>query len=478
MSKLVKFAVGITIMASAGCYFVGCGNKSPLRPPPPLRMATPEHLNAQIECGKIILHWGQVLFNNRGEPLDGITRYLVLRRRGEKIESPTPSPVPSVPTVKKPDVPLKTSGMLILSNEPEPTATPIMELKKSGPSSIEPAIESSATPLPIMTATPSAIPTSIDTPQPTVTPTEIPVEYEFKLIGIVSGPEVKNEIATELEDVDFDDTGFSGEFYIPTLRFKKTDSMSKKKTKNKIKNTTENIDLVSGFTYYYKVIALDEKGLSSEPSEALAVRYVKIPSPPQGFSYEFTKDFVLLKWGPPQDQCDGTSLVNQAGFYIDRAPKENPEEWETIATLEDPTLVSYEDTGVLYDHDYIYRIYSMSGTDKIPGQGSEILDVNTKDVFPPEPPVNIKIASAVSGIHLLWDSSPDWDVAGYKIYRRRSDQSEFILLNPDNLIKEKTFLDSSVEPGKTYYYRISAVDLAVDPNESIPSKIYEISTSR
>jgi fibronectin type 3 domain-containing protein len=109
-----------------------------------------------------------------------------------------------------------------------------------------------------------------------------------------------------------------------------------------------------------------------------------------------------------------------------------------------------------------------------------VVIVAAKDVFPPKTPQAVvatfvpRSAGQPPYVDLVWDISTDTDFAGYKAYRSESAGSPGESLTTELLVTP-TFSDTTISPGRQYYYRISAVDRS--GNESPLSDPTSIDTS-
>jgi hypothetical protein len=93
------------------------------------------------------------------------------------------------------------------------------------------------------------------------------------------------------------------------------------------------------------------------------------------------------------------------------------------------------------------------------------------DIYPPSAPSGVSIAAAPGRLALFFAANPESDVAGYLIHRSTDaslPRNRWILLTP-SLSTRTTFSDENVDPGKTYYYYVIAVDTA--GNKSQPSEV-------
>ncbi len=90
------------------------------------------------------------------------------------------------------------------------------------------------------------------------------------------------------------------------------------------------------------------------------------------------------------------------------------------------------------------------------------------DVIPPDAPADLIAISLQSGISLDWDDNIEEDLFGYHVYRSESSDSGYSRLT-GNPVRSSTYTDTSVPPGITFYYRVSAVDR--NGNESQTSTV-------
>jgi hypothetical protein len=79
-----------------------------------------------------------------------------------------------------------------------------------------------------------------------------------------------------------------------------------------------------------------------------------------------------------------------------------------------------------------------------------------KDIFPPEVPTGLTADPGVNTIELLWELNTEADFKGYNVFRS-VDNGPFVKVA--SLITAATYHDTDVQPGKSYRYQVSAVDL-------------------
>lgn len=187
----------------------------------------------------------------------------------------------------------------------------------------------------------------------------------------------------------------------------------------------------------------------------------KVASAPTSLSTELSQETIRLMWQPPTTNIDGTSPANIIGYNIYRSESE-----KIPAKLLNKTPISeisFEDRFFDFEKEYYYFVRTVSvGTDAQPTESSEsnIHKIRPVDTFPPSAPVAVTIAATPTTISIFFPVNPETDVIGYKIYRATDPnlpKEKWELLTSELLIAN-TFQDSRIEPGKTYYYYVTATD--------------------
>lgn len=189
--------------------------------------------------------------------------------------------------------------------------------------------------------------------------------------------------------------------------------------------------------------------------EEFEIEPVNAPSP-DNFTVENDGYEITLKWDYPS--------MNSVDDKIIR--------FETYYTYQGETLIN-EDI-ILRDNnrnEYVYRFtvdelgreydFHVSAID-ITGQvaaRSETVTAILEDNIAPGLVDNVQLVERPQGLELSWPVSPETDLAGYAIYRSVNSDDDFVRLNdelhdPINTV----FIDSLVQEGNTYFYKISAVD--------------------
>ncbi len=193
---------------------------------------------------------------------------------------------------------------------------------------------------------------------------------------------------------------------------------------------------------------------------------------PKNLIGTYSQSAINLEWEKPQLNVDGTQPANILGYNIYRR-EGNDGEAKVLNKIPFKDT-NFSDQFFDFDTSYSYFVRTVSSGNNgepIESLNSNIYIVKPTDKFPPNFPEAITIAAAPNVISIFFAANIEKDIAGYKIYR--SDDSSVPKENweliTQEIIKNNSYTDSKVEPGKTYFYYITAVDKF--GNESQPSEI-------
>jgi hypothetical protein len=159
---------------------------------------------------------------------------------------------------------------------------------------------------------------------------------------------------------------------------------------------------------------------------------------------------VLLSW--PADQ---------PGAHYDvyrRGPSDKSD--VKIGTAEHN---EYLDTGSAYETPYQYTV--IAGKGAVESVASAPVNIVTHDVYAPSVPTSITALAAANSIEVTWSRSPESDLKGYYLYRS-TDGGPYQRIG--DLVNVPTFSDHSIQPAKTYRYRVSAIDLLNHESDKSP----------
>ncbi len=97
---------------------------------------------------------------------------------------------------------------------------------------------------------------------------------------------------------------------------------------------------------------------------------------------------------------------------------------------------------------------------EVEGDDTPAVQVFAHDVFPPAVPTGLQAVFSGVGqapfVDLVWSPDTEADLAGYNVFRHEGNEPP-VKLNSDP-VKTPAFRDSTVQPGKKYFYSVSAVD--------------------
>ncbi|MGH7358097.1 MAG: fibronectin type III domain-containing protein, partial [Candidatus Rokuibacteriota bacterium] len=226
-------------------------------------------------------------------------------------------------------------------------------------------------------------------------------------------------------------------------------------------------DLTFGQRYTYVVIALDEKGRPSPPSNRVVVALAAAPVAPPRLNAQPGDAQVRLTWEAPATLADGSPAPQDLVYDVLRGTTPGTPAGRPL-NLEPITTPQYVDLAVQNDVTYHYVVrarLASGGAQSIP---SPVASATPEDATPPAQPRGLVAVVAGSAIRLAWEAVPDADVAGYLVYRSTTAGRGHTPLMPAPQAGT-TYADTDVRPGQAYYYVVTAVDRSRRANESVPS---------
>lgn len=227
--------------------------------------------------------------------------------------------------------------------------------------------------------------------------------------------------------------------------------------------------LTPGRRYVYVLTAVDSIGRSSPPSPRLVVSFLAAPRPPEGLTATAGEALVRLAWAAPAFLVDGSPAPATLGYEVLRAP--NATGGFAPVTPEPIAARDFTDRGLANGQTYYYALRAVRTE---PGGRarstlSPVAAATPVDLTPPTPPRNLVAVPAETAVRLAWNASPEEDVAGYVVYRAEAPGTAYVRLTPTP-VTTTTYIDRTVERGRTYSYIVTAVDRAIRPNESARSQ--------
>lgn len=207
-----------------------------------------------------------------------------------------------------------------------------------------------------------------------------------------------------------------------------------------------------GSVYYYRVTAVNKRNEEGEPAVSSAVRVLGAQplSPPTQLSAQVKTGRVILTWT--------ASAGAVSGYQVERA---TTSDWRPLNN-QVTTMPRYVDeypvdaTGT-----FRYRVVTW-GCDDSKSAPSEVVTVALPDTKPPLPPLVTKVDGSNGRVTL--DFAPGGgagDASQFVVLRSLSPDDSGVIVNPSVLGTDaRRFIDTTVDAGRTYHYRVIAIDAA------------------
>ena len=234
---------------------------------------------------------------------------------------------------------------------------------------------------------------------------------------------------------------------------------------------------------YYVAVGTNRRNRRGAFSAPLGVPLIDPLAAPGTLRADYTEAAVALEWDPvarpddvfaPQPAYNIYEVSDPAtpaeGPPVAGAPAVNNAPQKTAVNPLPLPLPSFKDTRMEFGvrRCYVARAVRSSGAIVVESAASPPLCVTLTDTFPPAAPKSLVSVANGGAISLIWEPSPEKDLAGYVVLRGEAPDETLTRLTPEP-IHETTYRDTTVKPGVTYVYAVEAVDNAPVPNVSAPS---------
>ena len=221
--------------------------------------------------------------------------------------------------------------------------------------------------------------------------------------------------------------------------------------------TTYTDDTVAASTTYtYRIKAINQHGVSERS------RWFHIDTPaapesetdpadlaPSSLTAELIDGQVALSWNEPVE--DAGSLT---GYEILRGQGEDDP--ATLAADTGSAGTAYTDpTATTASESYAYRVRALRGQEKSQASNEAVVQL------PPARPTGMLSAATHDSVLLAWADPQDDSITGYRILRADivdGVQGDFVAINEDNGSAAATYTDDTVEPERSYVYRVLAIN--------------------
>jgi fibronectin type 3 domain-containing protein len=180
---------------------------------------------------------------------------------------------------------------------------------------------------------------------------------------------------------------------------------------------------------------------------------------------EYSETANTITWEAPRKNTDGSTPVNLLGYNVYRTGASQPQTNPNPLNAQPLTATQYQDRNFKFGDKYVYVVRSVSlgtGGKPVESLNSNSIQLTPIDTYAPAAPEKPSIGASPGKLSIFWVANSEPDLAGYYLYRSTDpnlSKDKWTRLTP-NLYTKTTFADENVEPGKTYYYYVVAVDNA------------------
>jgi alpha-galactosidase len=201
----------------------------------------------------------------------------------------------------------------------------------------------------------------------------------------------------------------------------------------------------SGITYYYEVSAVSGFGEGSNSSPVPALACAPPPAPSE----------VTAVAQPQQVTVSWNAVPGATSYSVARALSYTP--YGYIAT--GLTATNYTDLDVILGTNYSYVVFAGNSCT----QSSQSAYVNATPMLPPPAPTGLTATTGGTSALLEWNAAAT--ASGYNLKRSTSNSGSFAAVATNLAVL--LYLDTGLLAGTTYYYVVSAVNLAGEsPNSA------------
>jgi fibronectin type 3 domain-containing protein len=216
-------------------------------------------------------------------------------------------------------------------------------------------------------------------------------------------------------------------------------------------NSITDTSVVNGVEYFYKIIAEDNFGTNSQPSNIVSEKVIDL-TPPNipYFYYPYTTlDGISLYWHGNNDYTNdlagykiyfGTTSTSLNQSMVFESTDGNWNENE-ITNLQNCTI-----------YYFFVSAFDLSGNES---QKSNIMSIRNDSIGAPSAVGNINGISTEGLISINWSASSECDFSRYEVYRSSSFEGPFELIGNTNY---SNYQDYRIANNITYFYKITSVD--------------------
>jgi hypothetical protein len=150
-------------------------------------------------------------------------------------------------------------------------------------------------------------------------------------------------------------------------------------------------------------------GEVSAPSNVAALVPRRPPGAPETLEVRPLADGVELRWSAVAEATAGYAVLRRAPERAD---------WGAPLALVEPGATAYVDRGARYGERYVYSVVALAAREPaIESAPRAEREVDYQDRFAPAPPAGLRAVALPGEVRLVWEASPEPDLAGYRLER-------------------------------------------------------------
>ncbi|GAB4486177.1 MAG: hypothetical protein OHK006_13630 [Thermodesulfovibrionales bacterium] len=220
-------------------------------------------------------------------------------------------------------------------------------------------------------------------------------------------------------------------------------------------------DIMPGTAYYYRVKSVDPRGVAGHPSQAAMAQALGEGQPPapEGVKAEVGLNRVRITWEPVNYPVAGYFIYRRAG---------GKDAWFQLNERLTPEPLYDEHFSEQNGATFFYRVVAV-GFDSKASRESREVEAVLPDNLPPSPP-RIRGADGSKGRAAIQfvPANPESDTRQFLVLRSDNERELGIVISEPLAASARSYEDVFVEPGRTYWYRVAAVDQAGNRSDTSP----------
>ncbi|MDD1772860.1 MAG: leucine-rich repeat protein [Methanomassiliicoccales archaeon] len=224
-------------------------------------------------------------------------------------------------------------------------------------------------------------------------------------------------------------------------------------------------DAINDQIYWYKVSTVNTvgEGANCTPVNATPSSQPTVPGIPRDLALVADRDQINLTWKAPF--IDGNSPITAYKIYRSYTISGT---YSLIASL---SGLNNTDTGLSNNQSYYYQVSAVNAI----GQGANCSPVGVFLEYAsmaPGAPQGLTLIASSNQVNLAW-SAPASDgvgpITGYKVYRSTTSNGTYGLISSPSVLN---YTDMGLTNGQTYWYKISAVNVAGEGENCSPISVF------